>query len=93
LEVQVSVSDRVQRTRAIYEAFAAGDRDRIEHSFTEDLVFSSPVDIGLDRSGYFERCWPGSGQGQTFEFVRLIESGDEVVATYEMTARDGRRGR
>ena len=28
-----------------------------------------------------------------FEFVRLIESGDEVIVTYQMTKADGHRGR
>ena len=60
---------------------------------TDDFTFSSPVDVGLDRAGYFERCWPGAGGGQQFEFVRLIPSGDEVIVTYEMTQPDGRRGR
>lgn len=56
-------------------------------------MFFSPVDVGLDRAGYFERCWPGAGQRQTFEFVRLIESGDELIVTYEMTKPDGGKGR
>ena len=73
------------------KAFAWGDRRLVEGSFIDDLVFSSPVDVKLDRAGYFERCWPGSGRGQTFEFVRLIESGDELVVTYEMTKPDGSR--
>jgi hypothetical protein len=84
---------RVERARGIYEAFAAGDRSFIEASFTDDLVFSSPVDVGLDREGYFARCWPGAGQHQTFAFVRLIEAADEVIVTYEMTRSDGARGR
>jgi hypothetical protein len=60
---------------------------------TEDFVFSSPLDVGLDRAGYFERCWPGAGQGQQFDFVRVVQSGDEVIVTYEMTRTDGVRGR
>jgi hypothetical protein len=47
------------------------------------------VDPSLDRAGYFERRWPGAGRGQTFEFVRMIESGDELIVTYEMTRHDG----
>ncbi|HUA06753.1 MAG TPA: nuclear transport factor 2 family protein [Solirubrobacteraceae bacterium] len=86
-------SDRLRRARDIYLAFAAGDREVIEQSFTDDFTFSSPVDVGLDRDGYFERCWPGAGQGQTFEFVRLIESGDEVIVTYEVKHADGHTGR
>jgi hypothetical protein len=26
---------------------------------------------------YLERCWPAAGPGQDFDFVRLIEAGDE----------------
>lgn len=85
--------DRVARARAMYEAFAAGDRSFIEATLADDFAFFSPVDVGLDRAGYFERCWPGSGGGQTFEFVRVIESGDEVIVTYEMTKPGGGGGR
>jgi ketosteroid isomerase-like protein len=86
--------DRAERARRLYEAFVTGDRSFVEGTLTHDFEFFSPLDVGLDRTGYFERCWPGAGRGQTFEFVRLIESGDEVVVTYEMTRPpDGARGR
>src|SRR5689334_5040481 len=75
--------------RDLYRAFAAGDRRSVEHVLAEDFAFSSPLDVGLDRAGYFERCWPGAGRGQQFEFVRVVKSGDEVIVTYEMTRSDG----
>ena len=78
--------------RELYRAFAAGDRNFVERALTEDFVFSSPLDVNLDRGGYFERCWPGAGQGQEFEFVRLVQSGDEVIVTYEMRRTDGGKG-
>jgi ketosteroid isomerase-like protein len=81
---------RIERARELYEAFARGDRNHLERVLTDDFRFSSPVDPDLDRGGYFERCWPGAGQGQRFEFVRLYEGGDEVLVTYEMTM--GERG-
>jgi hypothetical protein len=89
----MSSADRAQRARDLYLAFAAGDRDLVERVLAPEFAFSSPLDVGLDRAGFFERCWPGSGQGQQFEFVRLVEAGDEVVVTYEMTRADGGRGR
>jgi hypothetical protein len=85
--------DRKQLARLMYESFAAGDRDAIERRLAGDFEFSSPLDVGLDRAGYFERCWPGAGRGQRFQFVRLVESGDEVIVTYELEHADGRRGR
>jgi ketosteroid isomerase-like protein len=87
------VPDRPQRVRDLYRAFASADRDSVESVLAEDFRFSSPVDVGLDRRGYFERCWPGAGRGQQFDFVRLVESGNEVIVTYEMKASDGSRGR
>lgn len=71
----------------LYRAFAAGDRDAVERMLADDFTFSSPLDVGLDRAGYFERCWPGAGQGGRFEFVRVLEIGDEVVVTYEIYGR------
>lgn len=85
--------DRVERARRLYEAFAKGDRGFVDAALTDDFRFFSPLDVGLDRAGYFERCWPGAGQRQTFKFARLIESGDEVIVTYEMTKPDGGKGR
>ena len=87
------MADRKQIARQAYEAFAAGDRDFYEEHLADDLTFSSPADPMLDRDGYFERCWPGAGQGQKFEFVRVVEAGDEVIVTYESRRPDGSGGR
>ena len=89
----MSASERVNSVRELYLAFAAGDRDFVDGILADEFRFSSPVDIGLDRAGYFERCWPGAGEGQQFEFVRLVETGNEVIVTYEMTKHDGGKGR
>lgn len=86
-------SDRANAARAAYRAFAAGERDVIEDLFAPDYVFYSPPDPGIDREAYFEKCWPNSGNISAFDFVRLIESGDEVVVTYEATRVDGSRFR
>jgi hypothetical protein len=49
--------------------------------------------VGINRATYFERCWPTSEQIEAFEFKRLVESGGEVIVTYECTKTDGRRFR
>lgn len=89
----MQASDRVQAVRASYEAYMSGDRTVIEDLLSEDFTFFSPPDPGIDRATYFERCWPNSELIDSFEFVRLIESGDEVVVTYESTKTDGARFR
>ena len=86
------MADRLETTRLFYAAFATGDRALVESTITDDFTFSSPPDPHLDRKGYFERCWPHAGLGKTFEFIRLIPHGDEVIVTYEMR-QDGDGGR
>jgi hypothetical protein len=87
------VADTKQIAQDSYRAFAAGDRDFFERHLADDLVFSSPPDPKLDRAGFFERCWPGAGGGQEIDIVRLVESGDEVILTYELKRPDGSGGR
>jgi ketosteroid isomerase-like protein len=82
--------DRADLTRDAYRAYETGDRNLIESLLADDLTFYSPTDPGINRGTYFERCWPNAGTTESFEFVRLIESGDEVVVTYELTKTDGR---
>ncbi|HET9163841.1 MAG TPA: nuclear transport factor 2 family protein [Solirubrobacterales bacterium] len=84
---------RAEIARSMFLAFAAGDRERIEELLAPEFVFFSPPDPGLDRTGYFERCWPHSGTGTRFDFVRTIEAGDEVIVTYEGTRTAGSRFR
>jgi ketosteroid isomerase-like protein len=86
-------SERATLVRDAYAAFGAGDREAMEQLLADELTLSSPADVGIDRSAYFERCWPNNGAVDAFDLVRLHEVGEEVVATYEATRRDGSRFR
>ncbi len=86
-------TDRFQLARDVYEAYVSGDRGVVEELLADDFTFYSPADVGIDRARYFERCWPSSARLAAFEFVRLLEVGDEVVVTYESTRTDGSRFR
>jgi ketosteroid isomerase-like protein len=85
--------DRLQVVRDIYGAYESGDRDAVEALLSDDFTFYSPADVGIDRARYFERCWPNSELLEDFAFVRLIETDDEVLVTYEGTRTDGSRFR
>jgi len=90
----MAVADRIQLARDSYEAFATADRAAIESLFSDDFVFYSPPDPGIDLAAYWERCWPNAGAVSSFDFVRLVElPGDEVLVTYEATRSDGKRFR
>ena len=86
-------SDRLQLARDCYGAYESGDRAVVEALVSDDFEFFSPADVGIDRSTYFERCWPNHDRIRSFDFERLIEAGDEVVVTYECTRADGTRFR
>jgi ketosteroid isomerase-like protein len=86
-------ANRLQSVRNSYSAYESGDRRALEELLSEDFTFYSPPDPGIDRATYFERCWPNSELLERFDFVRLIEAGDEVVVTYESTKTDGSRFR
>ena len=85
--------DRLQLVREAYGAYESGDRDALEQLLADDLVFYSPPDPGIDRATYFERCWPNVETIESFDLVRMVENGDEVIVTYESTKTDGRRFR
>src|SRR5215204_5118233 len=85
--------NRIDTVKASYAAFVTADRNLIESLLADDLVFSAPPDVGIDRATYFERCWPNAGTTERFDYVRLLEAGEEVLVTYEATRRDRTRFR
>jgi ketosteroid isomerase-like protein len=81
--------DRLELARNQYEAYQSGDRRVIEELLGDDFTFFSPADVGIDRAMYFERCWRNAEQIEAYDFRRLVESGDEVIVTYECTKTHG----
>ena len=77
-----SESRIVDIVKASYAAFVAKDRSAIEALIADDFHFTSPLDNRIDRTTYFERCWPLSERIEKFDFVNLVPSGDRVFATY-----------
>ncbi len=82
--------DRLRLARDAYGAYEAGDRGVIEELLSDDFTYYSPADVGIDRVRYFERCWPNSEMIKAFDLKRVVESGDEVIVTYESTRTDER---
>ena len=57
----MSAHDRLQAARDSYRAYETEDRGLIEGLLSDDFVFYSPPDPGIDRAKYFEVCWPNAG--------------------------------
>ena len=87
------MSDKVDIAKGMFRAFADADRGYAERHLSDRLEFHSPPDPVLDRAGYFEKCWAGAGNLDSFDFARTVENGDEVIVTYEAKRPDGTRFR
>ena len=80
-------------SRACFQAYVDGDRAVLDAVLAADLRFTSPLDHGIGLSTYLEICWPTHVDVVDFHFVRVIETGDTVLLTYEQTRSDGSVGR
>jgi ketosteroid isomerase-like protein len=89
----MSNHERTHLVRESYRAYETADRELIEQLLADDLVFSAPPDVGIDRAAYFERCWPNAGRIVGYEFKRLVDADGEVLVTYETRRADGTRFR
>jgi len=78
--------------RKSFKAYETKDRAAIETVIADVFHFTSPLDNGIDRKTYFERCWPNSEPLERFDIVRMITD-DQVFVTYEAHTKDGRRFR
>ncbi len=56
----MAAADKAKNIRALFAAYLANDRKRVEEFFTADFCFTSPYDDALDKATYFARCWKGS---------------------------------
>lgn len=69
--------------RACYQAYADSDRAALEPLIAREFRFTSPLDNGLNRETYFERCWPNHEHCEAFTFIHITEQGNRVFVIYE----------
>ncbi len=87
------MADRLELARASYAAFAADDRDAIEGLLADDFEFFARPTPAWTEPASSIAAGPTRASVEGFDFVRLLEQGDEVVVTYEATRADGSRFR
>ena len=80
--------------RASFDAYLAQDRDTAERLIGKDLVFTSPLDDHIDRTAYFERCFPTADRLVSQEILELVGAGEDgVFVLYEYELKAGERHR
>jgi hypothetical protein len=83
-------ADKADIIRAIFAAYLANDRERVEDALAADFRFTSPYDDRIDKRTYFERCWKNSDWIERHELERIFVRGDEAFVTYKCIAKGGR---
>ena len=86
----MAAADKTGIIRALFAAYLANDRGRVEEFFTADFRFTSPYDDALDKATYFARCWKGADWIARHELERIVIDGSEAFVTYLCVAKNGK---
>jgi ketosteroid isomerase-like protein len=86
MERQRSPSDLV---RAYFACYESGDRAALEALLGDEFRFHSPHDLRLDRTAYFQKCWPNRKNIRVFHIEQVFEEGLEAFVRYECEPKIG----
>ena len=87
------LDDKAEIVRACFKSYIDKDRAMIESLIGDDFHFTSPLDNRIDRTTYFERCWPNSATMAAIDIERVAVSGAHAFVTYELRMTIGKRSR
>jgi ketosteroid isomerase-like protein len=79
--------------RMCFAAYKSKDRKVVEDLLTDDFRFTSLYDNEIDKTTYFQRCWPNSERFWDVAVERIFEQGDGAFVTYKVLTNDGREFR
>ena len=79
--------DLTELAKAYYRAYETGDRAFVENNLAPGFTFTSPFDDHIGREEYFRRCWPQQTIRKKFDFVTVMQSGNQVFVAYDAEMR------
>jgi hypothetical protein len=87
--VQSGPDDRMALIRRYYQAYEDDDRPAIEQLLHPDFTFTSPNDDRIDRTTYFERCWPPHERIEFFALLDVCADDKAALVRYRAGEYDG----
>ena len=75
--------------RELFRAFHAADRAAMEKLLHTDFHFTSPYDDHINRTQYFERCWPHSGTFRHNTLRHILTNEETCFVEYVAESGDG----
>src|SRR5882757_2521986 len=79
--------------RSLFAAYMAKNRKVAEDLLTDGFTFTSPYDDAIDKTVYFERCWPNSERIKEFVIETIFIEGDAAFVTYKCDVGGGKQFR
>src|SRR5262245_63760081 len=77
-----------EKAKSYYRAYERHDPAAVAAELAPDFTFTSPFDDHIGREEYFRRCWPVRNIHQKFNFVAVMQSGDQVLVAYDAEMRE-----
>lgn len=68
--------------REYYSGWEKSDWDEISKHLADDFTFTSPFDDHLSVAEYKARCWHGADSIHKYEFLTIMENGDQAFARW-----------
>jgi ketosteroid isomerase-like protein len=80
--VEIGPQERIDLIRRYYRAYEDDDRGVLEQLLHPEFTFTSPDDDRIDRSAYFERCWPPHENIRHFALLDICADAHGVLVRY-----------
>jgi len=84
---------KADTVRRVFAAYISKDRQLVEKALADDFIFTSPYDNAIDRTEYFERCWPNNERMRSATVEKTFEQGEEVAVLYRVVTNEGKEFR
>jgi ketosteroid isomerase-like protein len=86
--VQSGPEDRLALIRRYYEAYENDDRSAIEPLLHPQFTFTSPDDDRINRTEYFDRCWPNHQTITAFDLLDICADHKHALVRYQASVTD-----
>jgi len=70
-------------TRKCFTAWQKRDWDSLESLLANGFTFTSPYDDHINKSEYKQKCWDSVKEIEEYEYVTIMEKGDEAFVRYK----------
>jgi ketosteroid isomerase-like protein len=79
---------------AMFRSYLEQDREAAERLIDDAFVFTSPYDDHIDRTAFFDRCFPTADRFVAHEMHHVVPAGEaDVFVMYEYELHSGARHR